>query len=663
MTELESHQDLSSACRRAAYPFVAVVGHRAAKRALLLLAIEPELRGVLIASSGGSAASILARAFGGLLSTSTGDFGSGRESSGGNGEVIEVPVNITEGRLLGELDLDRTVATGKRHLSSGLLARANGQTLYVNNINLLDSGTGAHVAQALDSREVLVEREGLSAIHHADFRFIGTYNPEEGEPGSLLRDRVGLIVDSAPEWDADEKVEIIERAFRFDRDPPDFADDFILETSLLKHKLEGARARLPRVRAKKAQLRQISQAAMSLGVEGNRADVFALKAARASAALAGRDAITEDDVVTAIQLVLAPRATRLPKRKEEMQKASASSHPDSAKEPESRDAGVSEHESFYGAVEDTIIEALDARVPEDILSASQQMSRTPRAGKRFKASTAVRGRYVRSAVHRTRDARVAIDATLRAAAPFQIARRAPAEVNLKQAPGARSEGHNTAATRRVKIDPGDLRFKEFKHRSGILFIFAVDASGSMALNRMAQAKGALTRLLQQAYLHRDKVALISFRGNDSKALLAPTRSVELAKRLADAMPVGGGTPLAAGLIRAIEVARLARIQGSSQTMLVLFTDGRANVGLCGKSAVLTASTIADELIQIGALLRAEGISSVIVDTKPKFLSSGEGEALARILGSHYFYLPRCDAGNVYDAIASAVKRERLHTDG
>src|SRR5512144_782073 len=127
MTELESHQDLSSACRRAAYPFVAVVGHRAAKRALLLLAIEPELRGVLIASSGGSAASILARAFGGLLSTSTGDFGSGREASGGNGEVIEVPVNITEGRLLGELDLDRTVATGKRHLSSGLLARANGQ--------------------------------------------------------------------------------------------------------------------------------------------------------------------------------------------------------------------------------------------------------------------------------------------------------------------------------------------------------------------------------------------------------------------------------------------------------------------------------------------------------------------------------------------------------
>ena len=663
MTRLDTDQGLSLAWRRAAYPFVAVVGHRAAKQALLLLAIEPELRGVLIASSGGSAASILARAFGGLLSTSTGDCGSSPESSDGNGEVIEVPVNITEGRLLGELDFDRTVATGKRHLSIGLLARADGQVLYVNNINLLDSGTGANVAQALDSREVRVEREGLSAIHDADFRFIGTYNPDEGEPDPLLRDRIGLIVDSAAEWGADAKVEIIERAFRFDRDPPGFADDFVLETSHLMEEVEGARARLPRVRVRKAQLRHISQASMSLGVEGNRADVFALKAARASAALAGRDAVAEDDLITAIQLVLAPRATRLPKRKEEEQKPSESTQPENAKEPGSQDAARSDRESFYAAIEDTHIQALDARVPEDLLSALQHVSRTSRSGKRFKASTSVRGRYVRSAIYRTRDARVAIDATLRAAAPFQIARRGPAELNLKQALGGRPEGDNTAATRRVKVEPGDLRFKELKHRSGILFIFAVDASGSMALNRMAQAKGALTRLLQQAYLHRDKVALISFRGEDSKALLAPTRSVELAKRLADAMPVGGGTPLAAGIIRAIEVARVARLQGNSQTMLVLFTDGRANVGLSGKSAALTASTIADELKQVGALLRAEGVSSVIVDTKSKFLSSGEGEALAAVLGSHYFCLPRSDAGSVYDAIALAVKRDRLQTDG
>jgi magnesium chelatase subunit D len=629
-----------------------------------LLAIEPALRGLLIASSGGSTASILARAFGGLLSASTGDCGSGPQLGDRNGEVIEVPVNVTEGRLLGELDLDQTIATGRRHLSSGLLARANGRVLYVNNINLLDSSTGAHVAQALDSRQVRVEREGLSAIHDADFRFIGTFNPAEGEPDSLLRDRVGLIVDSGAEWGAEEKVEIIERAFRFDSDPSGFADDFVFETCNLKERIEDARARLPRVRAKKAQLRQISQAAMSLGVEGNRADVFALKAARASAALAGRDAVSEDDLITAVQLVLAPRATRLPNQKEDREDPGEPSQPDNAKEPDSHDAGGNDGESLRGAIEDTIIQALDARVPEDLFCALPQVPRPSRSGKRFKASTSVRGRYVRSAISRTCDARVAIDATLRAAAPFQIARRARAALNLEHVLGGRPEDDTTAAkARRVKIEPGDLRFKEFKHRSGILFIFAVDASGSMALNRMAQAKGALTRLLQQAYLHRDKVALISFRGNDSAALLAPTRSVEVAKRLTDAIPTGGGTPLAAGIIKAIEVARLARLQGSSQTMLVLFTDGRANVSLAGRSAGLTASTIADELIQLGALLRAEAIRSVIVDTRSKFLSNGEGEALARMLGSHYFCLPRSDGGSVYDAIASAARRGRLQTDG
>jgi magnesium chelatase subunit D len=265
-------------------------------------------------------------------------------------------------------------------------------------------------------------------------------------------------------------------------------------------------------------------------------------------------------------------------------------------------------------------------------------------------------------MNRTGDARVAIDATLRAAAPFQLSRRAQCELNREQSSGAKAL--KVAMTPgRVKIDPGDLRFKEFKKRSGILFIFAVDASGSMALNRMAQAKGALTRLLQQAYLHRDKVALITFRGERSDVLLAPTRSVELAKRLVDALPAGGGTPLSAGIVKAIELARLARLRGTSRAMLVLFTDGRANVGLGEGRASRTASTILEELRQLGALLGSEEISTVVVDTKSRFVSSGEGDALARLLGARYFYLPRADAGAVYDAIASAAGGQREQTDG
>jgi len=237
---------------------------------------------------------------------------------------------------------------------------------------------------------------------------------------------------------------------------------------------------------------------------------------------------------------------------------------------------------------------------------------------------------------------------LRAAAPFQLRRRLAAK-------SAADDGG-----RRVKIEPHDLRYKKFKHRSGIMFIFAVDASGSMALNRMAQAKGALIRLLGEAYLHRDKVALISFRGQSADVLLAPTRSVELAKRLVDALPAGGGTPLSAGVLKAIELARLSRLQGMSSAMLVLFTDGRANVGISSERR------IEDELKRLGALLQEEGIASVLVDTKAKFLSKGEGSAVARALGSGYKWLAQTNSESIYsivrqtatDSRTLAIQRER-----
>jgi len=646
----------NSASRRVGYPFAAVVGHRTVKQALLLLAIDPRLKGALIASERGSAKSILARAFGSLLPTPAEDCGPSQVDPSRDRELasdtVELPLNITEDRLLGGLDLERTIATGRREVATGLLAQANGRVLYVNDINLLDSTTATHVAHALDSRQVRVEREGLSAIHDADFMFVGTFNSGEGEPSSLLRDRVGLIVDSRTECSPDERVETIDRAFRFDTDPFSFSDDFAFETAQLKSAIEAARERLPRVRVSKNHARQISQIAMKLGVEGNRADVFAFKAARASAALAGRDAVTEDDLVAAIQLVLVPRATTLPSpsegTKEQAPDLEEDSHPE---------AGDGDRDSISGAIEDAIIQAIDARVPKDLISPIQRTPRPSRTGKRFKASTSIRGRYVRSVMNRARDARVAVDATLRAAAPFQLSRRVQGELIRKQSSGAESI-KDAMTPARVKIDPGDLRFKEFKKRSGILFIFAVDASGSMALNQMAQAKGALTRLLQQAYLHRDKVALISFRGERSDVLLAPTRSVELAKRLIDALPAGGGTPLSAGVVKAIELARLARLRGTSRAMLVLFTDGRANVGLGEGRVSRTAPTILEELRRLGALLGSEEISTVVVDTKSRFVSSGEGDALARMLGARYFYLPRAGAGTVYDAIASTTGRPR-----
>ena len=592
-----------------------------AKRALILLAIEPELRGVLIASESGLAASTLARGFASLYVNRL------RET---DSTFVELPVSVTEDRLLGGLDLEKTLASGQRELAIGLLARADGGALFADNINLLDGIAATHVAHTLGSREVRIEREGLSVVQRADFKFIGTYTPAEGEVSPLLRDSVGLIVESSREYSADEKAEIIARAFRFDHDPRGFTDDFAIETAEIESAIDGARELLPKVSVSKDQRRQIALIAMKLGVEGNRADVFAVRAARANAALGSRKAVADEDIVAAIQLVLIPRATTMPGD------AGNPKQPDvQQQKPDDRDVEEVEQDLVPAAIEDLIITPIDQTVSQDVLTAKSQVTRSSGRGKRLKPAKSARGRYIRSTDHRASDARVAIDATLRAAAPFQLKRRA-------RVPGRAG----------VMIEPSDLRFKEFKHRAGILFIFAVDASGSMAINRLAQAKGALTRLLQQAYLHRDKVALISFRGTSSEVLLAPTRSVELAKRLVDALPAGGGTPISAGVIKAIELARLARIQGMPQAMLVLFTDGRANIALSG------SRTPTDELEHLGRLLKAEGIMPVVIDTKSRFVSGGEGQSLSAMLGARYFLLPRSEVGSVYEVISKAARSER-----
>jgi len=637
------------------YPFAAVAGHEKAKHALLLLAIEPDLRGALIASESGSSKSVLARSFAAVFPVNRSEFVKSSAQAGNcDTRMVELPLGVTEDRLLGGLDLERTLATGKRQVSQGLLAQADGQILYADSINLLDSNIVTYLAHALESRRVLVERESVSATHAADFVLVATFNRAEGEPSSLLRDRVGLIVQATPGATTDIRAEIVEREFRFEKDAAGFAGDFAFETSQGNQAIEAARTRLHRVRVSGERRRQIAQIAMRLGVEGNRADLFALKAARANAALAARESVGDEDVVVAMQLVLAPRATTLLGAEDAATQQQNSRHEnDKDNRSENQDVDDSSLKEsskvIRDEIDDLIIAAIDTRAPKGVLAAAQEKSRRSRSGRRFKGSPSTRGRHVRSEPRRTSDARVAIDATLRAAAPFQLRRRL-ADSQAERPDGKKATLPAERCAHRVKIQPSDLRYKTFTHRSGITFIFAVDASGSMTLNRMAQAKGALTRLLGEAYLHRDKVALISFRGEGSQVLLAPTRSVELAKRLVDSMPTGGGTPISAGVLSAIELARLSRLQGMSQAMLVLFSDGRANVRLRQGLA------IEEELKQLGALLRAEGIATVVVDTKAKFLSNEEGCALAEMLGSRYLFLPRPDAMSVYEAIASIAGR-------
>jgi magnesium chelatase subunit D len=206
-----------------------------------------------------------------------------------------------------------------------------------------------------------------------------------------------------------------------------------------------------------------------------------------------------------------------------------------------------------------------------------------------------------------------------------------------------------------------LRYKRFKQKNGVLFIFAIDASGSMALNRFAQAKGALTRLLQEAYIHRDKVALISFRKDTAEVLLQPTRSVELAKRLVDAIPVGGATPMAAALAKAKALSEQSNSQQITQSILLLFTDGRANIGFQDREPVARArrhEAVQNELQQIGMVLQRARIKVIVIDTKPQYLAGGEAKELAETLSAGYLYLPRANDKTIHQAVSKVAKQIR-----
>jgi magnesium chelatase subunit D len=599
-----------------------------AKRALLLLAIDPGLKGVLISGPAGSAKSLLARS---------------SQTLTGCSPFVELPLNATDDQLLGGIDLEATLAAGKRRALPGALARSDGGALYVDCVNLLDPASADNLAGALEDGVVRFEREGISAALPSRFVFIGTSDPAEGEVSANLRDRVGLLVETGGEDCATEGPDIVEQVLEFDRDPAGFVEGFAVETAAIKAHIEDARVRLPQIPIDREDINRVAQVAMSLGVEGNRADIFSVRAARASAALGGRDSVADEDIVAAIKLVLLPRATRLPaiQPDSESPEAQTADAPEQTNRTSPESTGSAEAgEPDRTPVGNLIIEAIGSPQLNEALAlpGGKRIERVRTgSGKRARTTDSSRGRYTGVARFRHGHSRIAVDATLRAAAPHQISRRAKRDAQSSEAEQLLDEDVRRRESR-VNILPDDLRFKRFKRRSGALFIFAVDASGSMAVNRMAQAKGAITRLLGDAYFHRDKVALISFRGSQADVLLAPTRSVELAKRLVDAMPTGGGTPVSAGLVKALDLARGARLQKMSQTLVLLFTDGRANVELRAVDGK-RSSELNEELRDIGRLLASAGINSLVVDTKSKFVSSGEGALLAQTLGARYLYLP------------------------
>lgn len=631
-------------------PFPALVGLETAQQALLLLAVEPQLRGLVLSAPVGTGKSSLVRSLQALLGKGTVPF-------------VEAPPSTDAENLLGGLDLEATLRAGRAVVRPGLFAQAHQGVVYVDGLNLLTDESANLLLGVLDEGEVRVERESVSLRAPAAFSLIGSYDPAEGTPRAHLLDRVGLLVGLVGATVVDDRNRVVHNNLltAFDQ-----WDD---EIELLRGLLAAARDLLPRIQIQHEQIQQLSAAGMAYGVHGHRVDLFAVAAARAAAALALRDTVEDEDLALAMQLVILPRATQVPVPPQEPPPPESSSPPQpesppepppesqSADEDEEDEADQPPAEATMAPPEEQIFTALASLLPADLDELPFRHVQRGRSGSRG-TTTGKRGRHVRSLPGDPRRARIDASATLRAAAPWQSLRRQTdgAADDIDGVGDSRDATSQPSATstQSIRFRAGDIRVKQYRSKAGALFCFAVDASGSMALHRMRQAKGAVHALLAKAYVKRDRVALLAFRGERAELLLPPSQSVELASRALDRLPTGGGTPLASALLLADNVAQQAKSRGIYQTILILLTDGRANVGMTSHAkdepaaGQSTKPSINEELQTIGRYIAGSSLQVMVVDTQRSYLSRGEARQLADWVGADYVYLPNADSQQIAD---------------
>lgn len=612
------------------YPFSAIVGQDTMKKSLLLNVINPKIGGVLICGQKGTAKSTVVRSLANLSDCN----------------VVDVPLSVTEDRLVGSIDLEQTLKQGRIQLEYGLLYQADEQILYVDEVNLLQDSIVNVLLEVHASGINCIERESLSYRHPSRFVLVGTMNREEGELRPHFLDRFGLCVNVQAESDPNVRVEIVKRRMEYEENAEIFCKEYLQREEALKQQIFQAKERLKQIYITDTDRQYIVNLCLNAHIQGHRGDFVVEQTAKTLAAFYGRTTVTMEDMEEAASLAL------LHRRKEEQpnpQEESRSEHPPTQEqetdstppqqpiedELQSKQSQNTEtHSSETSSQQTSSTQTQHFRVGNDFQlkefgHISDKRTRNGQGKRTNIRSAAKSGRYLYACINQGKKD-LALDATIRAAAPFQK--------------------HRDKKGKAISIYPQDIREKVRQKKMANVLVFVVDASGSMGANqRMIETKGAVLSLLKDAYIKRDKVALIVFRGDSAQVILPPTRSVERGYRCLEELETGGKTPLNAGISKGVQVIKSELKKDiNCMPMLVVITDGKGNVSLDENKKPK------EELLEIGKKVKELSITdSMVIDIEKKgFMQFGIAKELANIMDATYYSVDTLRKASILQMVES-----------
>ena len=635
------------------FPFTAFFGADHVKEALLLVLINPKIGGVLVDGAHGTGKSVLVRSLRELVPEA----------------FVELPSGATEEMLTGSLDFEKTVTEGRPVYEQGLLYRADSAYVCADNAALLAEGVAERLVHALSAKEYEYTEAGKTFAVPCHFALFGTADLRDDALRPGLLDAFGLYAKIDGSENLKERVEILKRCSAFARDPEEFLENEKARMNAVRRGIREARERLISISPDERILRKIADKTLEAGVQGHTADLIMMETVRAVAAFRGRCSIIDSDVDEAAYFVLPHRmrtaipeekAEQEPPEEEEQEAPDETDRPDESdpEEPPEEENGEQEEKEQ----DDTPPPDRDTDSSEEwfrdiprvfgtaegyeAFAFSHREDRKARSGsgKRTKTRTEARsGRYLFPTMHRRNDD-IALDATIRAAAPFQKIRKKEIE---------RNNGVRNGREKAVEIRNEDIREKVREKRISNLLVFVVDASGSMgAARRMSEAKGAVLSLLKDAYVKRDQVAMVTFGGDGVNVILPPTRSAERGYRCLSEIKTGGKTPLNEGISKGLQVIRnQLRLRPDQLPLLIIITDGKGNLPIeKGKKPKEELLGIAEKMAKIKA------VETMIIDTERRGLMSlGIALRLAQTLGASYYRLEDMKDGELGEVVRKEIR--------